>query len=356
MSRSTSISALRTVAAIGVFGIILLVPYYRTLKSLRNYEIRGQTMGTIYQVQVVTSLGKQLKKSGMDAKIDKLLVDINNWMSTYIPESDISRFNSAGHTNAFPVAADLAKVVKFASEVSEASGGAFDPTVGPLTLLWGFGRNGAITHSPDEEKIVEIKSAVGYGRLHVSDAPPALGKDVPGLELDLGAVAKGYGVDCVANLLLESGYSNVLVEIGGEIVALGYNQRKKSWRISIETPVLDAGVGEGRYRILLLSNKAVATSGDYRNYFKDGGHSYSHIIDPRTGRPVSNNVASVSVIADDCMTADALATALMVLGPEEGLKLLEKYPGSEGMFIIRNPDSTFSDRASQGFDDYVLKP
>lgn len=341
-----------TVAALIILGIILLYPCLRALKNLDDRSFSGLTMGTLYNVQIVGAGIQETELRGLRSEVENLLRRINGQMSTYDPESEISRFSATTQTTPFPVSKEFAHVAAFALDVAAKSDGAFDPTVAPLVEVWGFGSKGSVTSAPPAEVIRKHKEQVGYRHLSVpSDA--SLRKSAPDIRLDLNAVAKGYAVDQVAELLKSKGYSNLLVEIGGEITALGHNKKRSPWRISIETPMPGAGVGEGQYKIVLLADRAIATSGDYRNYFEEQGKIYCHIIDPRTGWPVSNRVAGVSVIAHDCMTADAWATALTVLGPTEGLKCVEGLDGIEALLILRNDDGTYGDVMSPGFKRYI---
>ncbi len=338
-----------------VFGLYYL--YISRVSRGGQYASRtfsGLTMGTFYRVEIVGHDLSRAEISATKAKVDMVLLGVNDAMSTYIPESDISRFNALDSVEAFDVSESLSYVAEAALVVSRASDGAFDPTVGPLVNLWGFGSEDVEDEIPTQAQIDEVRKNVGYQYLSIPK-PGTLQKAIPGLQLDLGAVAKGAGVDMVLYLLNDSGYSNVLVEVGGEIAVSGHNKRGKNWKISIETPKMDAGIGEGRYAILSLEKGAVATSGDYRNYKEEGDRHYSHVLDPRTGWPVSNGVASVTVVAKDCMTADALATALMVLGPEKGLNFMITQEGADAMIVVRNDTGEYRDYWTAGFSRYVFQ-
>jgi thiamine biosynthesis lipoprotein len=317
-------------------------------------KFAGLTMGTFYRVEIVGHDLSRTEIRATKAKVDMVLLGVNDAMSTYIPESDISRFNVSDSIEEFDASGSLSHVAEAALVVSRESDGAFDPTVGPLVNLWGFGSEDVGDEIPTQAQIDEVRKSVGYQHLSIPK-PGTLQKAVPGLQLDLGAVAKGAGVDMVLYLLNDSGYSNVLVEVGGEIAVSGHNKRGKSWKISIETPEMDAGIGEGRYAILSLGKGAVATSGDYRNYKEEDGRHYSHVINPKTGWPVTNGVASVTVVAKDCMTADALATALMVLGPEKGLNFMIKQEGADAMIVVRNDTGEYRDYWTAGFSRYVFQ-
>ncbi len=274
----------------------------------------GLTMGTTYSVKLArVPPGRQLKDIHRD--VDRLLDRLNGLMSTYLADSEVSRFSQSRSTDWFPVSRETATVVAEAQRVSQLTGGAFDVTVAPLVNLWHFGPKEPKRKIPADEEIQAAKQRVGYQHLHVRLEPPALRKDLPELSLDLSAIAKGYAVDRVAEYLESLGAADYLVEIGGETRTKGRKADGTPWRIGIEQP--DPS-GMAIMKVLEPGDRAVATSGDYRNYFEVDGRRYSHEIDPRTGRPVEWHLASVTVVADRCMTADALATALMVLGPVEG--------------------------------------
>lgn len=343
------------ILALGIIGILLLVFFFWMSSGLESYSFTGMTMGTFYTIQVVAPDIDKTEMLGLKVHVDNLLQEVNNAMSTYIKESDLSRFNVHASSEPFEVRPDVVMLVSFAIDLAQRSGGAYDPTVGRLVNLWGFGIDKAEDTLPSSSEISEAMALVGYRSLEV-ESPTTLRKKIPGLNVDLSSIAKGYGVDRVLSEIKNLGYTNVLVEIGGEIAVSGNNARGQQWTISIEAPIIGTGSSGEQYGIFRLQDKAVATSGDYRNYREQGTSVFTHVIDPRTGWPVSNNVASVSVIASDCMTADALATALMVLGPDEGLMLLKEYKGTEAVILVRNGSHGYTDHRSPGFDLYVGKP
>jgi thiamine biosynthesis lipoprotein len=278
--------------------------------------LRGATMGTTYSVQLVDP-PQTVEPAVLQEQVDDVLADINAVMSTYDAGSELSRFNASSSTDWYGVSAELAGVVAVAQGVSAASGGAFDVTVGPLVNLWGFGPGDGSRVPPDPERVRAAKLRTGYGKLDVRRSPPALRKAVPDLYVDLSAIAKGYGVDRVAALLDTAGVEDYLVEIGGELLARGRNARGEPWRIAVERP--DPS-GRTVQQVVALTDAALATSGDYRNFFEAGGTRYSHTIDPATGRPVTHDLASVTVLGADAMHADAHATALLVMGVDRGLR------------------------------------
>ena len=307
--------------------------------------ISGKTMGTTYQVKVVTPVWTDA--AGLKEKIEKRLTEINQSMSTYIADSEINRFNAMKSlTEKFNVSDDFKNVVQVAEQIYKLSGGAWDGTIKPLVDRWGFG-SGKLKKIPSEREIKTLLTGVGFEHLIISNAG-YLKKKIPNLSLDFGSIAKGYGVDQLAVLVKESGYENYLVEIGGEVYTSGRNKSGRFWKVGINHPAKDALPSEV-YQVVSLKNQALATSGDYRNYIEIEGKFYSHIIDPRTGFPVNNGVVSVSIRADSCMFADGLATALMVIGVDRGLELVNRLDRVEAMIILRRKSGQLVDYYSKGF-------
>jgi len=279
-------------------------------KPIEAMKISGPTMGTTYNITLYPTEGTSLDSKQMQQQIDASLKRINQQMSTWIKDSEISLFNKSESTDWYPISAEFAGVVEAAQSISKLSNGAFDITVGPLINLWGFGKD-FTNNNPDDATIEAAKENIGYQRLEIRNSPPALKKQIPQLQINLSAIAKGYGVDAIADQLSTMGIDNYLVEIGGEIRASGSKPNKSLWRIAIEKPsTKERSIQQG----LLLNNTGVATSGDYRNYFEREGMRYSHTIDPATGKPITHKLASISVLHKSAMMADGLATAIMVLG------------------------------------------
>ena len=291
----------------------------------------GATMGTTYTI-TIGALPAGVALSVLRDDVESILERIDDRMSTYDDGSEVSRFNATRTVDWFDVSRETTTVVAEALEVSALTGGAFDVTVGPLVGLWGFGATDRAPHVPSDAEIAATLQRVGYRRLHVRTEPPALRKTHPDLEIDLSAIAKGYAVDAVAEHLAAAPISAFLVEVGGEMRARGRHPRGTSWRIGIETPVPGQ---RSVHRVLHLEDRALATSGDYREFFEVDGQRFSHTIDPRTGRPVDHELASVSVLDASSMRADALATGLTVLGPERALALA-KQEGLAVLFILRD--------------------
>lgn len=339
---------LRRLCWLGLLLPLLLLQASCSSEQPAVLELQGQTMGTGYSIKLVAPPG--VEAASLQAAVDARLEAINDMLSTYRPASDLMRFNHSPSTDWQPVPAPLAELVAKSREVSELSDGRFDITVGPLVNLWGFGNQGPVDTPPAEERIAATLQRVGYQRLEVRQNPPALRKQVAGLEIDLSAIAKGWGVDDIAQLLEDRGIRDYLVDIGGELHARGRKPDGSHWRIAIERPLRE---GRAVERVITLGDQAMATSGDYRNYFRHGDDYYSHTMDPQSGRPVRHRLASVSVIADDCASADAWATALLALGEQKGPALAERL-GLKAFFIIRT-STGFEELATRAFEQFAAK-
>ncbi|WP_082674486.1 FAD:protein FMN transferase [Thiohalocapsa sp. ML1] len=292
--------------------------------------LAGPTMGTSWSVQLPRPPAG-VDQAALYAGITAVLEEVNARMSTYQADSELSRFNAAESTDWFPVSDELVRLVDTALAVSTLSDGAFDVTVGPLVNLWGFGPEVQADELPAQAEIDAALVRVGWTLLHTRTEPPALRKDRPDVYVDLSAIAKGHGVDRVAAVLEAAGVRDYLAEIGGELRGRGVNAEGEPWRIAVERP--DPG-RRAVLRVVALTDQAMATSGDYRNFFELDGRRYSHSIDPATGRPVDHQLASVTVLAERCGEADAWATALLVLGPERGRALADER-GLAALFVER---------------------
>jgi thiamine biosynthesis lipoprotein len=312
----------------------------------REHLIAGRTMGTTYHVKVITGYFQGI--SGLKEKIDARLDEINRSMSTYQKDSEISRFNRFRETGRkFKISNDFFQVMTAGRTIYRLSDGAWDATVNPLLDLWGFGQAAPKNKVPPQNEIDALLPDIGFSNIEIL-APDFLLKKRATVTIDLSSIAKGYGVDQVADLLRNNGFKNYLVEIGGEIIAAGNRKDGLPWRVGINRPQPDAAFDEV-YKVVELRNQAFATSGDYRNFFEAGGVRYSHVIDPRTGYPVSNHVVSVSIITETCTMADGLATAVMVLGADKGLDLINRLAGVDGLIIVQKKDGTLVDYFSKGF-------
>ena len=291
------------------------------------YAFQGSTMGTTFMVKVVTeTLGEERQAEVLEL-IEAELDEVDTKMSHYLEDSELSRFNRFRDTSPFAVSEETLEVFRHAQEVARLSSGAFDVTVGPLVDAWGFGPEERViepieptepTERGPDEVISRLMAQVGYTKIELDLEHSTIRKTDPSVACDLSAIAKGYGVDQVSEALRREGFGDHLVEVGGEVRAAGLNDAGQLWRIAIEQPG-SGGTVPGR--IVPLSDLAMATSGDYRNYYEVGDVRFSHTIDPRTGYPISHALASVSVVDELSVRADGLTTALAVLGPDEGYEL-----------------------------------
>lgn len=312
--------------------------------------LQGKTMGTTYTVKYIDDgkIENLPKPEAIQQHLDALLVAVNNQMSTYQKDSEISQFNQFREINTpFSVSADFAKVTQEAIRLNQVTEGALDVTVGPLVNLWGFGPDKRLNKVPSAEQIAERAQSVGIEKLSVEmGEKPRLMKTVPTLYLDLSSIAKGFGVDKLAEALEQFGLNNYLVEIGGELRGKGKNLQGFDWKIAIEQPTLVQG--QATQITVPLHNLGMATSGNYRNYFEDeAGNRLSHIINPKALRPVSHNLASITVLAPTTMTADGLSTGLFVLGAEKALEVAEREQ-LPVFLIIKNGDN-FETKMSSEF-------
>jgi FAD:protein FMN transferase len=305
----------------------------------------GITMGTRYSVKL-TELPPEIDPKSLETEIARLLEGVNSLLSTYQSDSEISRFNRNLSTDWVEISPELVIVLQKAQKLSQLTEGEFDVTIGPLVNLWGFGADAYDQKVPSANQIQAAMEKVGYRQLHIRQSPPALKKARADIYIDLSAIGEGYGIDRLAEFLEAKGIHDYFVDIGGEQRMKGQSPYHTPWRIGIERPK----PGENRLqRIIELETGAVATSGDYRTYFEQNGRRrYSHIIDPRTGRPIDHTLASVTVIGQTAMHADALATALMVLGPEKGLELAEREQLA-ALLIIRRSEDRFVEKATTAF-------
>ena len=297
--------------------------------------LQGRTMGTTYNIKVVATK-EQLVELKLKQQIDDALEQVNQEMSTYIPSSEISRFNRSKSTDSIEVSLGFARVLKESIRLGQLSEGKLDITVGPLVNLWGFGPEQRPEIVPSEEVLVATKKRVGLEKLVLEGN--LLSKKIPDLYVDLSTTAKGYGVDIVAELIETHGFTNYLVEIGGEMRLKGFKHTGELWAIAIEKPLTNE---RSVQQVIIPKDNAVATSGDYRNYFEVDGVRFSHIIDPDTGNPINHKLVSVTVIHPSSMTADGLSTTLMVMGMEKGMA-----------FAIKNDlAALFIAKSENGFDE-----
>jgi len=294
------------------------------------HSLHGQTMGTFWSLRFVAAAGFPLAsiQSGVQAQLDR--VDAS--MSTYKPDSELSRFNRAVAGSWHSLSAACFDVVEHALQLAHDTDGAYDPTVGPLVNAWGFGPDASQQRAPSEEIIAAARERVGWWRIE-RDAQTRRIRQAGGVYIDLSSVAKGYAVDIVGNWLNVQGVTAWLVEVGGEMKAHGSKPDGSCWRVGIEMP----DVPDSYFCTLSLKDMAIATSGDYRRRFVDRAGQYSHHIDARSGRPVEHRVASVSVLAPSALHADPLGTAMTLLGPDRGLAYAQAHDLAV-LFVLRTPD------------------
>ena len=306
-------------------------------------------MGTYYQVKYVLDAKQQqdsrFSEQRIQSEIDQRLELVNDQMSTYRPDSELSRFNKAQQS--LPVSEATRSVIEAALRLFEQSNGAFDATVGPLVNLWGFGPDKRANKIPSAELIAAKQKIVGSQHLRVSGN--TLNKAIPELYVDLSAIAKGYGVDVIADYFQEMGINNYLVDIGGELSLKGVKPGNKHWTIAIERPV----AGQNVQRVINIGDNAIATSGDYRNYFESEGIRYSHTINPKTGKPISHKLVSVSVVNKSSMMADGYATAITVLGPEAGMDFAKKH--KLAVFLLVKEGDNFTEYYTSEFEPFFIK-
>lgn len=309
-------------------------------------HLEGPALGTRWRAEIVLREAPDAVPVGrLGARVEAVLERIDRGMSTWRADAEIERFNRGGD-DVVALSAEVRRVVSAALDLARESGGAFDPTVGPLVALWGFGAHAA-SHEPEEGELARVRSRVGWRKLRW-DEGGRLRRRVPGVELDLSAIAKGYAVDAVVAELGAARPSGLLVEIGGEVRATGTGPGGRPWRVGIQHPGT-----EGLEEAVELHGVALATSGDYRQQRLVDGRWITHVIDPRTGRPVDRGVASASVIAPACLEADAVATVLMVLGPEAGLDWVEERPWLDALLLVRGEGGALERRASSGWGRWV---
>lgn len=307
-------------------GAALALPFTTLLGGCGYEVVAGRSMGTSYAV--TANCPGAVPRTALEA----VLARVNARMSTYVADSELIRFNRAPVGTWLPVSAELVEVVAAAKAVAEQTGGAFDPTVAPLVALWGFGASPS-PEPPSDAAVLAAMREVGHRHVRVRRSPPALAK-ARALSLDLSGIAKGHAVDRLADTLEAAGCVAYLVELGGEIRAQGVGPSGGPWRLGVESPS-GAGHLDEPFK---LHSAALATSGDYRLYRERDGRRDSHIIDPRSGYPVRHRLASVTVLAESARSADALATALMVLGEGDGLRFADEA-GLAALFVVRSGDS-----------------
>ncbi|MDD3588142.1 MAG: FAD:protein FMN transferase [Thermoguttaceae bacterium] len=341
----------------------------------RRLAVDGLVMGTFWNVKVYVSDPKW-NESELTTLVQTTLDGVDRSMSTYKEESELSRFNRLRTDEWFEISAGMETVVALALEVSRQTNGAFDVTVGPLVNLWRFGPDKSpLAAMPSDARIAEVRKNAGFDKLELRHEPtPAIRKKNPDLYVDLSAIAKGYAVDCLANKLVDVGIESFMIDVGGEVRCRGYKpagqannkQKQDSWTLGIESPRVSKDAPSQLHRTVCLDNQSLATSGDYRNYLQVGKIRFSHLIDPRTGKPVEmisegveqpkRRLGSVSVLLDSCARADAFATAFFVLGAKDGVALADQLD-IPVLFVSRlasgNGELVLEETMSQSFRQNV---
>ena len=323
-------------------GGLFYVTFQRTPEPPKQTVVQGEALGTTWVVKSSEPYSEDAEAS-LRTIVESALAEVDAQMSTYRDDSELMAINRSASTEAMKVSPELRAVLSESLLVGSQSKGAFDVTVGPLVRAWGFGPDDRRT-PPAEGMLEDLKSKVGLDKIRLE--ADQVWKSDPDVEIDLSAIAKGYAVDLVVSRLETSGRNNLMAEVGGEIVARGLNPAGKPWRLGIEKPSED---GRVVHEVVELKDAAMATSGDYRNYYELNGQRVSHLIDPRTMQPIAHHLASVTVVASKCSTADAWATALSVMGEEDGLRLANDL-GLAALFLVRDTDGSFSTHTSKGFE------
>ncbi len=312
-------------------------------------KLHGRTMGTTYNIRYWVASGTKVQSPALQREVDALLARFDLMASTWRADSELSRFNLAAAGEWFAVSADTANVVERALELHRITDGASDVTIGPVFQLWGFGAQAAERRNdlstPSEKELQAALARVGAKHLHVRTDPPALRKAIEGLEVDLSSIAPGYAVDLIAEQLAAAGVDNAMVELGGEVRGVGHRPDGRPWRIGVQRPPpAEKTVG----LVVPLANLALATSGDFHNVRTIDGVKVTHIVDPRTGRPLSYRGASVTVVAPTCFEADGLATALFVMGDEAAYQWCVEHDAA-AVFQAAGADGAINRRETPAF-------
>lgn len=335
---------------VGVFLTILTGCNQSSIPEKPLLEAQGRTMGTFYHVKIVGEYpgGQQ----ALQTQVDALLKHYNDMMSTYDPNSELSKFNQYQQTTAYPISQDMADLLINGLRTGHQTGGLLDMTVGPLVNLWGFGPDKRPIKTPTDAEIEKARERVGIDKVHVdvSSDHALVRKDHPDIYIDLSTFGEGYGVDKVAAMLEGLGVHDYLVEIAGASRSRGLNPKGQPWRLAIQKP--DDEIAEVQ-AIVQPDGRAVSTSGSYRNYYELDGHRYSHVIDPRTGKPITHKLVSATVISATALEADSLDTALMVMGPDDAMKFANEQ--HLAVYLVVKTAGGFEARYSDTFKPFLVK-
>ena len=330
-----------------ICGLFLILTSCSDSDDLQKpIRLTGQTMGTSYSVTIVgnpNGVNKQKLKESIENSLEK----VNSQMSNWDKNSEVSLLNKNSSNKPILISQPLFNVIKAANNINLKSGGFFDITLTPLINLWGFGTKKQINEIPTEEEISFALSRVGQKNLlKLDSSDKTLFKAKQGISINLSAIAKGYGIDQLAKMLTEMKINRYLIEIGGDLIASGLNAKGEPWSIGVETP---SSTKHSVQSILTIKNMAIATSGDYRNFFEKNGVRYSHIINPNTGKPIRHKTASVTVLAKKAMIADGWATAMLAMGAEKGMVVANRY--KLAVFFISKRQNTFTTSSSLKFKE-----
>ncbi|MCB0805960.1 MAG: FAD:protein FMN transferase [Bacteroidales bacterium] len=329
-----------------LFTIVLWVIFFAVScsePSTKKVKIQGETQGTYYVVTYYDPEGTNFQN-----EIEFQLAAFDTIASMWVKQSLISRINR--NETSTTINPDFTQLYNQSKEIYNASGGAFDPTVGPLVNAWGFGFTDRM--KVDSAVVDSLLPLVGFKRVTLENGQ--IQKEDPRIQFDFNAIAQGYAVDLIGKFLESKGISDYLIDIGGEVLGRGSKPNNETWKVGIEKPADNAQYGDALEAIVSLKNKALATSGNYRKFYEEDGVRYSHTIDPVTGYPVTHSILSVSVLASDCASADGWATACMVLGLQKSLELIKSRSELEAFFIYSDStDGTMKTIYSEGFGQYL---
>lgn len=320
-------------------------------------KLNGKTMGTTYHLTVQTNRSVEKLQTDIHSLLDEMMSEVN----TYLDTSMITRFNQSENgivlderfvSSSTPGRHFLMNYYQ-SKAIAEKTAGHFDPTVMPLVKYWGFAKEKRAVNSIDKKIVDSLLQYVGMDKIDFNEQTRELTKTAPGVNLDFSAIAKGYGVDAIAEMLEQKGVDHYFIEIGGEVRTKGQSPRQQPWIVGISTPSSDAAPEDLKAQIK-LSNLSLASSGNYRNYYEVNGRKYGHTIDPKTGLPKQTDLLSASIFSEDCMTADAYATACMVMGMDKAYTLIEQTDGLEGYFIFGNEAGKMEVKYTKGMADILV--
>ncbi|MDO6428651.1 FAD:protein FMN transferase [Thalassotalea sp. 1_MG-2023] len=334
------------------FALIMLAGCYPSNELQKEQiHLQGITMGTVsYNIKYIVQPAEQGQsipdESVIHENVEQILKQLNQDMSNWISDSELSKFNTHHSMEPVEISEGLRRVLAESIRLGHLSDGKLDVTIGPLINLWGFGPEGRPEKAPTQDEIAQAKARIGIDKLTLEGN--MLAKGIPDLYVDLSTIAKGYAVDLVAEYLDEVGAHNYLVEIGGELRAKGFKHTGELWSVAIEKPVTTE---RAVHQIIIPKDNAIATSGDYRKYFEENGQRFSHIIDPETGKPINHTLVSVTVIHPSSMTADGLSTAMMLMGPEKAFAFAEEH--QLAAYLISKSDNGFIEQITVEFMPYL---